>query len=245
VIRRFNFTERQRIGRDDVRVTFLPSALRGRRPFEVRANLRAFGFPDVAVVRLEAWRSNAVERWNLGSVGEMSVVQRLSLAELPESAQFRLTVVAADGSGRLLGRTPPIRAQLQSRSLLPVRETDELRGELWRLDFGGDDDQPELLLNSRVRGISQVVRSDGYFRALVMPDVLRAIFTEILIVRRQDPADEEGPWRDWFRFAERIRPGHELPPPGEEGARRWINELVERFAEKSVKAVRSFNAARK
>ena len=114
------------------------------------------------------------------------------MIEIPQSSQFKVQVVAGDGSGRLLGACPSIKPALPLRSLLPVREADddELGGEIWRVDFG-DDELPELLVNREISGISEIVRTNKDFRALVMPAVLRAILTRLLIDARADPEDEE------------------------------------------------------
>ena len=174
------------------------------------------------------------------------------MRDVPQSSQFRVLVVAGDGSGRLLGHLPSIRPVLPRTSLLPVREVaeDEVGEEVWRVNVG-DDDLPELLLNSSVTGISEIVRTDKTFRSLVMPAVLRSVLTHALIDQRANPEDDEvSSWNGWFRLAESLHPGAEIPSLGFEAeestinaAREWIEAVVRTFAKERVFAAGAYDAA--
>lgn len=250
MIRRINFTEREKITRKDCHVALLQKEKDNAQRFDVELDLESYSFPPDAQVRLEAWRSSSVQRWDLGPVETLRAELSLTLTEVPESAQFRLFVVAGDSSGRLLGSAPRIRPTLPARSLIPVRETSELDGEVWRVDCGEEGDLPELQLNERVPEISTVVRSDPTFRALVMPQVLRTVFTQMLLVQRADPTDEESSWEGWLRFARTLLPDREPPRvertasgDGIQAAQNWIDELVSVFAASSVRAEATYSAA--
>lgn len=250
--RHLNHTGRQRIRRDHV-VVALRRADRGEAPiFDLELDLTSYGLPADARVRIEAWRGNAVQRWDYGTAQMPTPPpdEERRLTEVPESAQFRVIVVAGDGSGLLLAHAPNIRPVLPRRSLLAVRESDELGDEVWRVDFGAGMDLPELLINPAVDGISEVVRGDATFRSLVMPDVLRTILAHIVLVERADPEDDEGPWGGWFEQA-RARFRDEEPPHLDRNAdssevaaaNRWIDKIVEIFAEAAVDAADSYNEA--
>lgn len=253
MIRRLNSTGRKPIARTDAAVRL--RATEGNEPpiFDLALNLTDYNFPPDARVRVEAWRSNAVQRWDYGTVGsrtEPSDEER-RMRDVPQSSQFRVLVVAGDGSGRLLGHLPSIRPTLPQKSLLPVREAseDEMGGEVWRVDFG-DDDLPELLLNASVTGISEIVRSDKAFRSLVMPSVLRGILTHGLIDERADPDDDESPWEGWFRLAGTLHPDVDVPRLESEAtdtdlsdAQKWIEAVVRTFAKERVFAAAAYDAA--
>ena len=249
--RRLNSTGRKRIERRHIDLS-LRTTDQGVAPtFDLKIDLSSYRFPGEARVRLEAWRSNAVQRWECGTVGELRVPTDAErrVTEVPESAQFRLFVVDAGGTGRLLGHATKIRPVLPRRSILPLRETDELSDEIWRVDFGDGGDQPELLVNSKIDGISEVVRSDATFRVLVMPEVLRTILTHVVLIERSDPDDDESAWEGWFQLARSLLPDQKPPNLGSESsegklyaAREWIESVVSAFASRSVDAANQYNA---
>ena len=251
---RLNGTARRRITRNHAHVSLRLAADGAAPVFDLSLDLSSYGFPPDARVRVEAWRSNAVQRWDYGTASEIASLpdEGRQLSEVPESAQFRVIVVAGDGSGLLLGHAPNIRPVLPRRSLLPVRRSDELGDEVWRVDFGGDGmDPPELLVNPAVDGISEIVRGDESFRSLVMPDVLRTILAHIVLIARGDPDDSESPWDGWFAIARALLPDEEPPSlgrhaPGDAGmaeAKAWINRVVEKFADVRVDAAEAYNNA--
>jgi len=253
VIRRLNSTGRRTIARSHAAVSLRPAEDGAPSIFDLRLELDGYGFPSDARVRVEAWRSNAVQRWDYGAVDALipPTAEERRMTEVPQSSQFKVLVVAGDGSGRLLGACPGIKPALPLRSLLPVREADdeELGGEIWRVDFG-DDELPELLVNREISGVSEIVRANKDFRALVMPAVLRDILSRILIDERADPEDEESAWEGWLKFARALHPDPNdaiprLTPDGDDStidaARSWINAVVGAFASGRVFAVGTYS----
>ncbi len=253
MIRRLNSTGRKQIARADATVR-LRSTVGNEPPiFDIDLHLDEYGFSPNARIRVEAWRSNAVQRWDYGTVGAVTPPpdHQRQMRDVPQSSQFRVMVVAGDGSGRLLGHLPSIRPVLPQKSLLPVREAgdDELGEEVWRVDFG-DDDLPELLINTSVGGISQRVRSDKSFRSLVMPAVLRSILTHGLINECADPDDDESPWDGWFQLAKGLHPNVDIPQVESNDldsdladARHWIEAVVRAFAKDRVFAAAAYDEA--
>ncbi len=254
MIRRLNSTGRKQIARVDAAVRLRPTENDEPPIFDLTLHLTDYNFPPDARVRVEAWRSNAVQRWVYGIIGALTPPpdEERRMRDVPQSSQFRVLVVAGDGSGRLLGHLPSIRPVLPRTSLLPVREVaeDEVGEEVWRVNVG-DDDLPELLLNSSVTGISEIVRTDKTFRSLVMPAVLRSVLTHALIDQRANPEDDEvSSWNGWFRLAESLHPGAEIPSLGFEAeestinaAREWIEAVVRTFAKERVFAAGAYDAA--
>ena len=141
MIRRLNRTGRRQIARSDVSVRL--RSTEGNEPpiFDLNLNLGSYGFPPDSRVRVEAWRSNAVQRWDYGTVGILKEPpdEERRMRDVPQTAQFRVMVVAGDGSGRLLGHLPSTRPVLPQKSLLPVQEGrrrstrgGSLASRLWR-----------------------------------------------------------------------------------------------------------------
>ncbi len=253
MLRRFNATERQRIDREDALVRILPFTPEdeGARKFELELDLTIYGFPTDAQVRVEAWRSNIVERWEFGSVGQPApgTLFTQPMQTAPVTSQFKVKVVAGDGSGKLLGASADIRPKLPTESLIPLIPQD-LGDEVWRVDFGDDSDLPELAVNCKIEAISEIVRNDAAFRALVMPQVLRTVLTQIIFVEGGDDDDTDEQWYSgWFRLAKSIAPG-EVPKlsdrddSGQQAdARKWIERVVAEFAAKRVDAAQQYRTA--
>lgn len=250
MISRINRTGRKRIHKQDIDLS-LRASKSGEAPvFDLELRLAEYGFPEDALVRVEAWRSNASQHWDYGTVVRLAPppAEERTLSEVPTSARFRVFVVAADGSGKLLGHAPSLKPVQPLHSRLPLEESDILGEEVWRVDFDGEDGNPVLLVNGAIPGVSDIVRRDPAFRALVMPQVLRAILTRMMLIDHADPQDAEGPWADWFEIARRYLPDKEppLPPTGpvqssdNDHAREWVDEVVGAMAAKPLNAAHAY-----
>ena len=250
MIKRVNRTRRKRIEKRHIDLK-LRTAQQGEAPiFDLTLQLASYDFPGDATVRVEAGRSNAVQRWNYGTVGMLTppVDEERRLTDVPAGASFRIFVVSVGGSGKLLGHAPNVKPVLPLNSRLPLEESD-LAEEVWRVEFDGNDGSPVLHVNSKIPGISETVRSDPAFRALVMPDVFRTILTRMVFIDRADPEDEDGGWTDWFAIARAYHSDTEppsLPQTGPadtaefERAHDWIDAVVGALAEKPLDAAGSY-----
>ena len=249
MLRNFNSTGRQKILNEHAQVVIHPAAREEAPLFDVDLQLARYNFEPDAAVRVEAWRTNISQRWSFGTIGQLKppreVDRRMTVA--PVESQFKVFVVAADGSGRLLGATGPIKPKLPRESLIPLQEK-ELEGEVWRVNFG-DDDLPILEVNNQLEQISEIVRSDAAFRSLVMPQVLRTVLTQILLVEEADADDDEEGWHSgWLRLAQAHVPGR--PPKvtdrSDSGQRQqaqtWIDQVVGKFSAERVQAVAGYRA---
>ena len=252
MIRHLNSTGRRTIEKGHVTVRFHPQEDGDTQSFDLQYRLDDYEFDRSATVRLEAWRLRSVQRWDLGTVGEPRILAEAErqVTEMTETPQFKLIVVAADGSGRLLGMSNQIRPVLPRQSLLPVT-LKELRGEVWRVNFG-ESESPELEVNRNIDAISELVRSDAEFRSLIMPQVFRTVLSQIIVIDRHDLDDDEGGWWiDWLRYAQHLVPEEVPTLMGEasdstelDDVEEWIDRVVEEFAEVTVRAASSFAAAK-
>ena len=237
MIRRFNRTGRISIPSGRATVTLRRLERNGR-------GASSAGERD-ARVRVEAWRGNAFQRWDWGRVGaptEPAERARI-LTDVPETSQFRVSVIAADDSGRLLGLADKLRPRLPVESLLPLVPAD-LGGEVWRLDYGQGDDIVVLRVNRNIPDFDRTVRTDPAFRGLVMPQVLRSVLERALLVEREDPGDPEGRWSAWFDLTRSILSDREAPSVSGDAqddeiaqADRWIEAVVAAFSADKVKAL--------
>lgn len=261
MIRRFNSTGRVSIPSSGVAVTLRRREENGRKApqnahgapdtqwfFDLKLDLGGVGFPADARIRVEAWRGNASQRWDWGMVAAPAEPEESDrvLRDVPETCQFRVSVIAADESGLLLGLADKLRPKLPVESLLPLVPAD-LGSEVWRLDYGEGDDIAVLKVNNGLPDFSKAVRSDLVFRALVMPQVLRSILERALLVDREDPEEPEGRWSPWFDLAGSILPGRAPPVVGHDAqddqvahADLWIDEVVAAFSADRVKALEGY-----
>lgn len=254
MISRINRTGRQRIRKSDVELKLRTVENQDAPIVDLELQLASYGFPESAYVRAEAWRGHAVQRWDYGTVGNLRQPSedRRRLTDVPPSARFRVFVVAADGSGMLLGHVSNLMPELPLNSRLPLEERD-LGEVVWRVDFDGEDGSPVLLVNRNVAGISDAVRHDPAFRSLVMPEVFRTILTRMVLIDRADPDDNDGPWADWFDVARAYLPTQEPPSPAgtvdasetadAHDAHQWIDAVVGTFADKPLNAATAFGKA--
>jgi hypothetical protein len=219
--------------------------------FDLKLDLGGYGLPSDARVRVEAWRGNTFQRWDWGSVGAAVIPSEREriLRDVPATSQFRVSVIAAGNSGRLLGLADKLRPRLPVESLLPLMP-DDLGGEVWRLDYGRGDDIVVLKVNRDLPDFDQTVRADATFRGLVMPQVLRSVLERALLVDREDPEDPEGRWSSWFDLARSILPDRNPPSVSRdaqddeiEQADRWVEEVVAAFSADKVKALDGYREA--
>lgn len=251
--RHLNYTGRARITRDQAMIRIREEQVDDRPVFDLRLRLRHdSGYPDYALVRVEANRSNAVQRWDFGTVGDIvePTLHQRRLTDVESTSYFRVFIVEPETS-RLLGLADRIRPIQPIDSLVLLREDDgtKLGKEVWRVDFE-EDESPILLINSNVPKIGDIVLRDKVFRSLVMPQVLRQVLTQIAFVDQKDPDDNEETWAtEWFDFVGKTLGIHANPDMAwgasinPEQAQAWIDRAVDSFSDKSVRAVRSYSEA--
>ena len=234
MIRRYNYTSRKKIERGMISVT-----LHDGEPatFEAEISLDGLNLPEDADLTLVANRAARAQRFQYGKVGAIVQPEDRTLTEIGGVPSFRLLVVEAGGSGRLLAvadRISPRRADGDDdglQSLLWVQEAD-IGDEVWRMNFS-EGDPPMLYLNQNIPGISEAVRSDEKFRSLIVPEAFRSILQRMILVEKYDPEDGELHWADWIRIVQDFQP---TPIPqmsddteSNESIDGWIDETVELF----------------
>ncbi|MFN0144923.1 MAG: hypothetical protein ACKVT1_00315 [Dehalococcoidia bacterium] len=233
MIGRANFTGRQRILQDDVELILDVT----KSPLEVTVALNLDStLPSAAEVFLEAYRMSTVQRFPLGSPSSAKESRQLKLDPVfPDSVLFRVKVVDPRAAvAVIIAGADRLRPQVSTASgrrrlsLLPV-VPEELGNEVWQVRF--EDDHPELVVNSRIPGIMDIVANDATFRAVVLPAVLYEILVWILLDVRfpaDDAVFEHWPSR-WLAFAQSLV-SSEPPTEGPEIIRDWIAEVRSAFA---------------
>ncbi len=237
MIRKFNYTGRERILREDVRILLKEED--GQRAFDASIDLDGYELPGGALVDVEAYRSGSPTwmRFSFGTVAKVEAPGDLTLTEFDsfDGIKFRVRVTSVEEpAGLLLAEADRITLKKPDEekenrvSLLPV-VPDDLGEQLWRVDF---EEEPALLVNRAVGDWRAVSLSPG-FVALVYPAVLREVLTRTLLFEKHfDVDDPEDPLSKWLRFA-LLLPGIADPPAEDEGleaTRDWIERAVGAFA---------------
>jgi len=237
MIRRFNYTNRIRIRRKDIRITVREEA--GQIAFD--ADLAALGeytLPPDSRIYVEAYRQANWMRFGFGQVGAISPAKNRLLTQFDsaEGIKFRVKVTPNGDLHTLLAEADAIPLVLpenidaEHTPLLPVKP-QKLGDEIYRLDFSGQDGRPLLLINSEAGNYTDIGKSPA-FVSLVYPAIFREILIRILLVDPHDDDTNPNDWKSqWVRFAT-LHPGlGDLPDTSETDERgQWIEKAVCAFS---------------
>ncbi len=178
MIRKFNYTGRERILREDVRILLKEED--SLRTFDASIDLDGYELPGSALVDVEAYRSGSPTwmRFSFGSVAKVQAPADLTLTEFDsfDGIKFRVRVTSVEEpAGLLLAEADRItlkkpEEEKENRvSLLPV-VPDDLGDQLWRVDF---EEEPSLLVNKAVGDWRAVSLSPGLWRSFTRPCCVR------------------------------------------------------------------------
>lgn len=244
MIRKFNYTDRVRIRRDDIMIALQEN--HGGNTFSADlSKLSEYGLPPDSLVFLEAYRLSNWMRFSFGTLGTIKPPKDPCLTRFDsvEGIKFRLKVTASGDLHKLLAEADAIplitseQDQEAAEPLLPVMPSKDLGDEIYRIDFS--DDMPVLLINSEAGNYKDIGRSPA-FLSLALPSVLREILMHIIIIDGRDDDDDLDDWHcRWIRFIRQFPGIGEIPKleDGGEDCMDWIQTAVAAFARKQkVKA---------
>lgn len=246
MLRRFNYTGRKRIVRQDVRVS-LTHGFGAPPRATVSLDLADYELPGVADVYLECYRQTYWARFHLGQVEDLWDLGPHVLPELddPEGILFRVRVSLSSSDGRrLLAEadgvpwTSPKDSGGRRESILPVRGED-LGDEFWRLSI---TERPWLLVNTRIGPFREVARHPC-FLPMAYPACMRQVLIAIVDGEDTWDADDSTAWQSkWLRFVRDVL-GVELFDEHDDMAVReeWVDRAVDAFCRRQ-RFVRRFAA---
>lgn len=240
--RRLNFTKRQRLKREHVRVTIHQPMDSAPPVMSAAIDLSHYVLPDDAAVLVEAYRHAAWKRFEFGTVGVLRVPEDLALRDFGagEGVQFRVKIVEPPSRGaaaaRILAQADGIKPNQDGphRSLLPLDPDPSLRQEVWRLEIDENDGPIIKVSTHLVRDRHALARSPA-FLTLVLPEVLRRVLTWALADGLPGEDEWDAPRGRWIRFGCGLLAQHEPPDElddhdeGADDRERWIAEAVTRF----------------
>ncbi len=237
MIRKFNYTNRIRIKREDISIA-LEEQTNGEFWFVADVSeITEYGLPPESLVFLEAYRLANWMRFSFGRVGALAQPENRHLErfETPDGIKFRIKVTADGELHKIIAEANAIPLLLPGEEegakdpLLPVMPSNELGEEIYRLDFS--EDKATLLINSEVGYYKDIGRSPAFI-SLVLPNIFREILTRIVIIEKSLNDDDMEDWRcRWIRFAKQLKGVGEPPSLEEkEECSDWIQNVVSAFA---------------
>jgi len=239
MIRRFNYTGRQKIERSRVGIS-LSRSEDGGAVFDADLQMGGLDVPLEGHVYVEAYYRASFMRFDFGTVANPVKPANRRLTDIGgEVVFFRVKVVDPTGEhGRILaeadGVTPrqPGLAPDNRKCLLHVNFKD-LGEEVWRLAL--DNPMPALEVNDRIENIRDIILTDRTFQSLVYPAAVREILQRILIIDEHDATEDDGEWASlWLKFVGRFHPIDPPPLDPDSDADRqkrldWIEDAVRGF----------------
>lgn len=239
--RRLNYTGRKRIKRESIDIRMLENELG--EPLQAKADLYldGLGFPPDAKVVIEAYHRSSGMRFDCGTVGELEIPPVLVLEEVDHSGSvlFRVKVIDEESeTGKILGsaeRIQPRSDEIEDgrKSLFPVRFRD-INAQIWYVDFPDPGSGPELIINRRIPGISQLLQGNALLQGFLLPAALRVVLERL--VRQEDSGEDdeaESGWKaEWLEFCADTL-GLPGDPMEKEKADRdeWVDYAVEAFCQ--------------
>ncbi len=220
MIRKFNFTGRNKIPRKCTGVTLL-NADKHPYSFDIEVDLSDFNLPKGALVYVEAYTRSSYMRFDYGTVGDFRIpaCRELKDIEAGTTPLFRVKIVDKSSQyGRIIAIADKLHPEgientnKRNVSLLHVEFSEDLEGQVWKLDL--TEDWPVIQVNNQISSIKEIAKSDDAFTALVYPDVVRQILNNIIEKDELDPKIDEEDWPSyWVKFVSSL-PGVGSPPTG-------------------------------
>ena len=232
--KRFNYTNRKRIYRNDLSFTILEDD-EGIPVFYADINLKRYKLPPDARVWVEVYDRNALMRFPFGSVSEPKSEFATTLTDFAgtDSYYFRVKVVDEFNRSRLFAvadSVSPVRRDDDDavKSLLRV-STRDLELVPWKLEFPSGD-HPLLVINNRIDAGKSLARSNPFFQALVLPAIFEQVLRRILLEDDFNPGaepDSDDMWKEgWLEFAGCL-PGNERLASDQAASEDYLEKWIE------------------
>jgi len=238
MLRRFNYTNRKRISREDIDVVVAQNGTG--LAFDAELSLlTTYDFNKDCKVFVEAYRQTIWTRFDFGRVGAIEAPEDRSLERFGTSdgIHFRIKIADPTNNHKLVAEADgiPLRSPEEkttpSESLLRIIPSD-LETEVFRTSY--DEDGPILEISKKA-GEKSAIAKDPAFASLVYPAVLKDILTRILLIEEHNDLDNKDAWQSqWLLFATGL-PGVVAPPQSgdEDELGEWIVDAVSAFAHRS------------
>lgn len=242
MIRRINYTDRQKIKLENIEINFIYHKDKIK-SFNADIDLSDLKLHLNAKVYVDVYHKSEIKRFDFGTAENPVSGGDTDLEDFayPDNMKFRILVVDDESDeGRILAYADKIRPQYEpeKRSILPI-VFEELGNMIWQIDYSDDEGGPVLKLNKSIPNIENTARRDTLFIMYVYPYVIREIFYNMIFITGiSSVTDPEANWvGNWLNFAMKTTGDNELPQfiikeseefDAEESLE-WINFLSEEF----------------
>ena len=231
--RTINHTGRRKLERSEVGIKLTEKP--GEAPsFDAEFSLKNDNLPSDAAVYLEAYSSNTLQRFDCGTVAEITepVDRTLDKIDLTAKTLFRVRIVDESAHiGRLVASVQGLKAEgddePEDRASLMTLASRPLGQQTWRINIS-EADKPELVINSSIPNSMGQLKDNPLFQALILP----AAFKQVLLFYVWDGQFEDGtPQAQWLALGEHFagEKPHTDDPSELNG---WVDTVVDRFSEK-------------
>ncbi len=234
--RTLNYTGKGRIERSEVRIKKEYDSGHPLPLIDAEFNFKERGLPGESKIYLEAYHRNTLQRFDFGTLKCIMRPEERKLDQIDHSGPtlFRVRIIdESEEVGKVLASAEKLRAEGEGdededqRSSLLELISRPLGQQTWKLSFETNG-KPALVINSNIPDALEKIRSNRFFKTLILPAALR----EVLMYLAWSDLDDEDPLLEqWITFAESIyikRPLERQPDVQME----WIDDVVERFSER-------------
>lgn len=244
MIRRFNYTGRQKIPRN--KVSLILSKSKEERSFSINMNLDDLNVPPTSNIYVTAYYKQVSQRFSLGKVAEPIIRGTHAITELPDTDILYFDVLVVDETGefgKILASAKGIPAGFNNtpqnkKPLLPVNAID-LKNQIWKISFDSSyAGEPVLEINKNIPGLTDMARNDPKFISLVYPVALRIVLEKL--VKPILESDETDTWvADWKDFIFKNLGIKSLPETNSDSEElsneqiAWIDSCIELFCAKN------------
>ena len=199
-------------------------------------------------VYVESYVKSSSMRFDFGTIGALRTPDDTSLTELDVggSILFRVTVIDESGDvGKILASVNGVRPKDETeeeddaKAILPLRLRD-IGEAIWTIDIEGPA-RPELVINNRIPGLVDRLKTDPLFQGAVIPHAVARVLEAAI---KDNEADDSLEWvRDWRKFAEALT-GDEIPDELDDDLiDERIRAVVAAFVNRSKFATKSASTA--
>jgi len=247
MIRRFNYTKREKISRKDIKITL---QIDGEKIwFEADlSELKSYDLPPDSPIFVEAYRQTNWVRFDFGKINSITPPNVCDISSFGtyEGILFRVKVTDSE-KGKLLAEADQIPCVLPEEKDSPLEPLLKIRpqnlgAEIYRIDYSDERNGPILLINSYAGNYERIGRNPA-FDSLVYPAVLREVLRMILYVEDQFEITDRSDWRSrWLIFAKSFPGSGKMPEnkDDKDECNEWIDKVVSAFCKK-VKTFEKFS----
>lgn len=231
--RTINHTGRRKLERKEINIR-LREAEGQVLSFDVDFFLETKNLPNDAVIVIEAYNRNTLQRFSFGTVGKIEKPDSCILDQIdPTGAPlFRVRIIdEAEKIGRLIasaeGLKPESDEAEDQRSSIIKLACRPLGSQTWTVNIPVEG-KPELVINNSIPDAMHHIKSNPQFQSLILPAALRQVLMHYL----WEAEFEEGSIQEqWLHFAKHLAGDR---PHGDDVSElmTWVDMVVERFSER-------------